>query len=204
MKQPRIDDLIVIDVETSGVNPFRHQLLSVALSPFDESLQSEVVYIRHEKIEWTPFALQNFSKFAADWERSAMSPESACEAIERYLRRLFPDRAAVAVGHNIGFDIAFLRQLAFLGGRDELEGLSHRSLDTHTMLYLLSAAGRIPASALTSDGAFEHFNIEINERDRHTAPGDVVATRDLLRKLLESFNAGVGAFYDDRKIKLPR
>lgn len=112
MNQPRLTNLVVVDVETSGVNPFRHQLLAVALSPHDDSLAPQVVYVRHEKIEWTPFALDNFGKFAVAWERFAMPPSLACEVIERYLRRISPDRPAVAVGHNIGFDLGFLRQLA--------------------------------------------------------------------------------------------
>lgn len=71
------------------------------------------------------------------------------------------------------------------------------------MLYLLYAAGRIPASALTSDGAFEHFNIHVDERARYTALADVIATREVLHRLFASFDVDAGVASDDFKIRLP-
>ena len=180
-----LENLLIIDVETSGVNPFRHQILSVAIAPLYGAAEPKVVYIKHDHIEWTQFAKEIFSKYASDWEALGTTPQLACVAIEQYVREVSPESSAIPVGHNIGFDLAFLRQLAFLGGRDQLAGLSHRAIDSHTLLYVLYAAGQIPSSALTSDGAFHHFGISIPEIDRHTALGDVIATRELVRKLIE-------------------
>jgi DNA polymerase-3 subunit epsilon len=185
MKDLRLENLIVIDVETSGVNPFRHQILSVAIAPLFGATEPKVVYVKHDHIEWTSFARQHFAKYATEWEALGTSPELACAAVEQYVEKVAANSKAIPVGHNIGFDVAFLRQLAFLGGRDQIAGLSHRVIDTHTLLYVLYAAGQIPSSALTSDGAFQEFGISISDVDRHTALGDVLATRELVRQLFE-------------------
>jgi len=177
--------LLVIDVETSGLNPFRHDVLAVGLVPVTRDIPPTVVYVRPSRIQWDDYAQRNFNRYAAQWEAGALPPSEACDAIERYLANAFPGRRVTPVGHNIGFDVAFLRKLAFLGGRDELAGLSHRAVDTHTLLYVLVLKGRLPAEALTSDGAFKHFGIKVEDSLRHTAIGDATATRELVLRLLE-------------------
>ncbi len=177
--------LVVVDLETSGVNPFRHDVLALALVPLNSELRPHVVFVKPPEIRWTEYARANFAKFAAEWERNAVAPVEACASIESYLRNTFGDQPATPIGHNIGFDVAFLRKLAFLGNRDELPSLSHRAIDTHTLLYVLAASGRIPSSAVSSTGAFEHFGITVSESVRHTALGDAVATRELFLRLVE-------------------
>src|SRR5690606_17986631 len=113
-------------LETSGPSPFRHTVLSIGVAPFGENLPTLEIFVRPEKIEWTDYARTNFLKFQDDWEHDAVSPAEACEKLEAYFRELFGKQDATPVGHNIGFDVAFIRKLAFLGGRDQLMGLSHR------------------------------------------------------------------------------
>ncbi|AUB81349.1 hypothetical protein THSYN_10565 [Candidatus Thiodictyon syntrophicum] len=181
--------LVIIDIETTGANPIRNDVLAVGLVPLNDATRSFVVYVRPPAPQWNPFAQANFQKFAETWESQAVSPVAACAAIEGYLAQEFHGEVVTPIGHNIGFDVAFLRKLAFLGGRDELEAVSRRALDTHTMLYLLFLQGRIPSSALSSDGAFEHFGIAVASHARHTALGDALATRELVIKLLDMLGA---------------
>lgn len=184
----QLNNIVVVDVETSGVNPFKHSLLSVAFVPVDESLSSETIYVKPPVLEWTEFAKNNFKKFEADWEENATDPRDACDTIERYLKTIGGDEGVTLCGHNVGFDMAFLRQLAFWGDRDELRGLAHRTLDTHSLLYVLWLKGLVPASALSSDGAFEYFGIVVPTELRHTAEGDAKATRSLLLEILHEFD----------------
>ena len=146
-------NLVVIDLETTGTNPFFHDVLAVGLVPLMQPAPPRVVYVRPEEPRWSRYAKVNFEKFAETWESHAVPPEAACETIERYLEEVFHGEEVTPIGHNVGFDVAFLRKLAFLAGKDELRAVSHRTLDTHTMLYLLFLNGRLPASALSSDGA---------------------------------------------------
>lgn len=177
--------LVIVDLETSGVNPFNHDVLALALVPLNSALPPHVVFVKPPEIRWSDYARANFAKFAAEWERGAVPPVEACASIESYLARTFGGQMATPIGHNIGFDVAFLRKLAFLAHRDELPGLSHRAIDTHTLLYVLASAGRIPPSAVTSSGAFEHFGIRVSDSMRHTAFGDAVATRELFCRIVQ-------------------
>ncbi|MBY0473653.1 MAG: 3'-5' exonuclease [Nitrosomonas sp.] len=181
------NNIVVIDLETSGINPFQDEVLSVAIVPLTLPAPPCVVYVRpqHDEIHWSQFAKENFKKFAANWKEKAVPAVVALEKIEQYLNQTFGQGCVTAIGHNVGFDVAFIRKLVFLAGKNELPGISHRALDTHTMLYLLYLNGHLPASALSSDGAFEYFGIKISESNRHTALADALATRELVLKLLE-------------------
>ena len=189
MLNPSHRNLIVIDVETSGINPFLHEVIAIGLVPLDDELPKLTVYIRHEKIEWTEYAHQNFNKFACEWNYQAVPPQVACIEIENYLCRTFDGQLATAIGHNVGFDLSFLKRLAFQGARDQIKGLSHRAIDTHTLLYLLNLDRKIPETAITSDGALEFFSVDVEESARHTALGDAEATSKLFKRILEKIDS---------------
>lgn len=179
--------LVVVDVETSGVNPFSSDVLAVAFVPvFGEAPPLEQ-YVRAPETAWDPYARRLFEGYRRQWEAHAEWPSVVCNRIEHYLASTFAGRRVVPIGHNIGFDVAFLRKLAFLSGRNQLPHLSHRVLDTHTMLYLLHLQGKVPETVLTSDGAFAHFGIKLPDTKRHTAMGDALATRQLFLHLLKLF-----------------
>lgn len=178
------NDLIVIDVETTGPNPFSHDLLSVALVPVTVDVAPLIVHVRSENLRWSEFGRANFQKFDRDWSTSSVSPPEALARIEQYIETVVPTGSATLVGHNVGFDTAFLRKLAFLCGKDDVGGVSHRSIDTHSLLYFGWLQGKVPEKALTSDGAFETLGITAIRRSRHTALGDALATRLLFLRLL--------------------
>ena len=177
------DRLVVVDVETTGVNPFRHQILSLALVPIDSSKPSLEIYVRCGELVWQNRALEYFSQYQSIWEAESISPHLACDQIKTYLSTHF-DTPVTLVGHNVGFDVAFLRQLAYRAELDELPLVSHRAVDTHTLLFLLHSWGRIPDQALSSSGAFAHFGISIPRNERHSAIGDAVATRELFLRVM--------------------
>jgi DNA polymerase III epsilon subunit-like protein len=181
---PEKNSLVVIDIETSGVNPFVHNPLALGIVPVSSTARPLQVYIRPAQITWSCHAKELFKGYAREWEAEAVAPADALERVSEYLKSVFPLGRATPVGHNVGFDVAFLRKLAFLSGKEEIEGLSHRAIDTHTILYLLYLRGVLSADALTSDGAFKYFGVEPTNGTRHTAMGDALATRDLLLKAL--------------------
>ncbi len=180
-------NLVAVDVETSGLNPFNHQLLAVGLSPFGSSVAPTTIYVRHDNIVWSPQASRFFERYKADWEREAVESASAIRRIEAFFAKVSANRPAQLVGHNIAFDLSFLKQLASQGGKDELAGVSHRTLDTHTMLYLLNQLDLIPSAAMTSDGALKYFGVVVDDSKRHTALGDAIATRQLVQAIFELF-----------------
>ncbi len=192
MQRNNNHNLVVVDIETSGPNPFVHEALSIAIVPLSSIIAPLSIYIRHVDIKWTNFSRNLFANFSDKWESLAVSPAEACDIIENYLCDNFAGQDITPIGHNIGFDVAFLRKLAFLGGRSELKFLSHRAIDTHTMLYLLYLKNIIPREALTSDGAFKYFNIRVPHHERHTALGDAMATKKLFFDLAKCHGVQIG------------
>jgi DNA polymerase-3 subunit epsilon len=180
-------NLLLVDLETTGPSPFLHSPLAVGLLPLLSEAPPLLVYVRPNDWTWSTFARTNFHRFSDEWENNAVSPAAAYELIETYVHSCFEDEPVTLVGHNVGFDISFLGKLAVLSGREGFKVFSHRSLDTHTMLYLLYLQDKVPRSALTSEGAFNHFGIEVAPGMRHTALGDVIATRILLSHVLRTF-----------------
>lgn len=188
MSHQMSQNLLVIDLETTGANPIRHDVLAVGLVPFFNPERATVVYVRPPNPIWSSYAQANFQKFADTWQSAAVHPSRACAEIECWIAKEFSGNAVTPIAHNVGFDVGFLRKLAFLAGKDEIDHISRRAIDTHTLLYVLYAQGDLPRSALSSDGAFSHFGIEIEEEHRHTALGDALATRELAIKLFEALN----------------
>ncbi|MBU0551587.1 3'-5' exonuclease [Myxococcota bacterium] len=177
----RSPDFFVLDTETGGLDPLQHSLLTVGLVSGDGATQVELL-IREPQIHAEPRALAINHVDLAQIEAEGLSPTLACVAIEGFLGTL--PEGAMMVGHNVAFDIAFLRRLYGLAARPIPKALSHRSVDTHSLLWALARAGRLPMTATGSDGAFAHFQIAPPPDLRHTALGDAIATRDLVERLL--------------------
>jgi len=178
-------NLIVVDVETTGPNPFVHDLLSVAFVPVLTPERPLSVHVRSTELSWTDFARTNFSKFDQEWNQLAVSPQDALQRIEAYLDDVLPNDVATLVGQNVGFDLSFLRKLAFLCGRIQVPRISHRAIDTHTLLYLASLQQALPFNAVSSDAAFEFLGVSPPAHHRHTALGDALATRLLFLRLMD-------------------
>ena len=181
------NSLIAIDVETSGPDPFRHELTALALVPLDERKPALEVFVRHASVEWTKVAEEYFLGYRNDWETLAVGPKEAYERVRAYCdEHLVKD--SLLVGHNIGFDHCFLKKLIAQADGEPFPNLSHRVVDTHSLLRLLAWHEQIPVEACTSSGAFQHFGIEVPGDARHTARGDAVATAELLRRIFAATN----------------
>lgn len=179
--------LIALDVESSGPDPTTNQLLAASLVPIGSSARPLTIYVRHETVSWTQAGKDYFALYRSAWEKQAQSPHEAMRTLSNYLEQSFSAKELLLVGHNVGFDLSFLKQVS--GGRP-FPRLSHRTVDTHTMLRVLAWLGKIPESACSSTGAFAHFGITPPAGERHTALGDAMATRELFLRLLDAFDLG--------------
>ncbi len=186
---PDLKNILVIDVETTGINLSSDDITALALVPLDDSIEAFEGYVRtaETKRKLSGAALTYFLNYEASWEAHAKRPAIVLQRLVEYIAKHFSGPITL-VGHNVSFDQAFLRKLAAESGVD-LESISHRSLDTHSWLYLLYLAGAMPREALSSDGAFREFAIAMDIGVRHTALGDALATRDLVLAILKRIYA---------------
>ena len=113
------------------------------------------------------------------------APSSVIKKVDLFCSRNFDrERPIVLAGHNIAFDVAFLRQFYKMNGASFDNRYSHRTVDTHAILYFLYISGKTCGlNSLSSSDAFSHFNIAV--KDRHSALGDVIATAELFGEMLK-------------------
>jgi hypothetical protein len=142
------------------------------------------LYVRPDSVAWAPVARRYFEGYKSEWEIRSCSTSEAWARLVEYTKQLGPD--LMLVGHNVGFDVSFLKQLAPGGALGDC-GISHRSIDTHSLLRVLAWQAKIPEQACTSSGAFAHFGIDVPSEHRHTALGDATAAKELFSKIIWMF-----------------
>lgn len=176
-----LDQVVVLDIEAGGLDPLQHSILSIGLVTGDGA-RSRELYVREPHIVTTPGGMAVNRIDLADIEAKGLEPDAACEVLEAFLA---PIERPLLAGHNIAFDLAYLRRLYNVAERPMPPRLIHRTIDTHSLIWALRSLGKLPATLVGSDAAFAHFDIAPPPALRHTALGDAIATRHLLERLLE-------------------
>ena len=184
--------ILVLDTETGGLNPDKHSILSygaVILDDFKIIDQIEV-YVNEGNIIAEESALRVNKIDLKYLVEHGYSPLPAVELLENFLLKHFNFLDCTKYnlinmsGHNIGFDVGFMKRLYRLAGREYEKVFSHRTLDTAGIIRFLNVAGVSDLSSSSSDKAFDYFRIVIPEEKRHTALGDAIGTAELLVELV--------------------
>jgi DNA polymerase III epsilon subunit-like protein len=183
--------LLFIDTETGGLDPLRCSLLSLGLVAWQEGavLGSTEIFISEPTIAVDSEA-QSIHGIDVDWLRShGLTPTTAVETIEAFTTFHFgrPDVCGTVpvAGHNVAFDIGFVKRLYRLAGADYDRVFSHRTIDTAGILRFLTIAGILQLEGASSSAAFEYFGIGFLDHARHSALGDAKATALLFTKLVD-------------------
>lgn len=181
---------VVVDVETSGLNPHENALLEIA-----------VVLIDYQKESGFNMG-QSFSEHVLPFENAVMDPKSlAFNKIDPYhplryaksekeaLNNLFKPiksalkehhcQRAVLVGHNAWFDLQFVNQGCL---RQKIKSPFHpfTSFDTATL------AGVAYGQTVLAK-AMKSAHIEFNSSEAHSALYDAQKTAELFCKILNNF-----------------
>jgi DNA polymerase-3 subunit epsilon len=181
--------LLFIDTETGGTNVFENSLLQLGLvatvtmkdkihiiDQKEFNLKLENYNIESEALEYNKIDIHN------EIYKKGFVPEIFRERFMDFMSDNFFGKKIDIVGHNVAFDKYFLDK--FLRKfNDKLDNyVSHRPIDTMTLLWNLYLNGKIPYSACSSTGAFDYFGI-IHDGD-HRALNDCLSTIKLFEKLI--------------------
>lgn len=132
-----------MDTETGGLDHETCSLLSVGLAVWHEGLiagKTEIL-IMDKLITFSPEALKVNKIDFRDFINNAVQPEKAIQTIKEFCLEYFGDKEPITLaGHNVEFDIGFIKKL--LKG-DYSKLFSHRSIDTSSILKFLWMAGKI-------------------------------------------------------------
>ena len=179
------DRLLFIDTETGGLNPSKHSLLSLAMVVWEEMeiIDSTELLINDGKLSVTNEALAINKIDIEMHKKSAISSTQAIEEIVAFIKKHFTQQEKITLaGHNVHFDVNFLKTFFSHNNINFSNYFSHRIIDTSSVLYYLYLSGHLKQKAVSSDEAFELFNIQV--KGRHTALGDAIATAKLFNQLL--------------------
>ena len=178
--------LLFVDTETGGLNPNEHSLLSLAMVVWEdiEIVDSQELLINDGKLSVTEAALSINKIDIEKHKQTAISPAQAIQKILLFIGRHFSEKEKITLaGHNVQFDVGFLKVLFASKNENFSTYFSHRIIDTSSILHYLYLSGKLKHRAISSDDAFELFDITVI--GRHTALGDAIATAELFTRLLQ-------------------
>lgn len=187
MKNRFKEKLLFIDTETGGVIPEKHSLLSIGLVVWDIDkgiLDKKEIFVKHKDYAVTKGA-QRVNKFnLEEHETKAIDPIMVIDEIDEFCLRNFPqDHKIIVAGHNIIFDINFIRFFLSQYNRSFENMFSHRSIDTASILQFLQISQKIDVAITSSTEGFKYFGIKVD--NRHSALSDSIATAELFSKMIE-------------------
>lgn len=187
--------MLVIDTETGGLDPQRHSILSLAGVVWDNGATTneiEILIVEPEIVADSE-ALKVNKIDLVQHKRNGVSPAEAMTRFDGFLKEYFGDSPSSEkislAGHNIYFDVEFLRRLCRLAAFPYDNRFSHRVLDTAAIIRFLILAKRLPLSGAGATEAFDYFGIKFDPHKRHTALEDARATAVLISKLVAIVSA---------------
>lgn len=177
---------VFIDTETGGTDPHKHSLLSIGVVVWDKIdgiIAQKEFFVKNTRYYVTKEA-QKINKFDRKVHNAvAQEPKEIINGLIAFLSNYFPENTGFpVVGHNIQFDINFLKEFFKKNGRSFNNYFAHRSIDTYSVFKVMSMAGLIDKNLNSSADAFAYFNIRVQQR--HSALYDCIATIELFEKLL--------------------
>jgi DNA polymerase-3 subunit epsilon len=179
----------VVDVETTGGGPQTCSLTEIATAKFrgGDCLGTFATLV--DPCDAIPPFITSLTGITNDMVRDAPSLAGVLPAFVEFVH------GAVIVGHNVSFDLAFLNAALEENDRPPLDNLV---IDTLALARRL-AAEEIPNCKLGTLAAA----LELEHRPAHRALDDVMATVDLLHRLIEDAT-GFGVFRLGQLVELPR
>ena len=186
------DTFLVIDTETGGLSCKKNSILSIAgviWKPRGEITKLFDFYIKEPVMNVEERALKVNKIDLKDVYDRGLTPIEAVRTIKSTLNARFgPDRRPIQlVGHNVAFDLGFIRRLYRLAEQDMSLDFRDRALDSCSILQFLMISGKVKGFRASADVLFESAGVKIAEEDRHTAFGDALATAKSLDILLDKF-----------------
>lgn len=186
---------LLIDLEMTGLNPFRHGVIEVGaiamndhfdiVGEFFMDLCPPVdIVIEPDALEYNGFTLDRIAAWRSYGE--------FCEAFQVFVDTYFvSDQKPILVGQYVTADISFLQSVFYLAGYPQLfMRLGNDILDTKSIANEHNAIARYNKKPLVFESTslskpwWLKDRLKIRWHEAHTARWDVMATREVLIKFL--------------------
>jgi len=166
----RFDCFTSIDLETTGLDPSNSEIIEFGAARYENGELVETFSQLVKPSVKIPEEITRLTGIDDDMLKGAPSANSVFEHFKRFLTE-----SSWVVGHNINFDLGFLKR--FLAN-NESEELARRSLDTAVLARILFP--RLPRYSLGSLVA----DFDIKREKAHRALGDSTAAAGVYLKLI--------------------
>ena len=182
--------ILFIDCETGGLSYFDHSVLSMGMCVWDGKLLNEAclhLLIREDNIVTTPESLGINHIDLHSHMNQSLSVGNALHELELFIKTHFPfDTKVIIGGHNVHFDVGFLKRLYSLAGSEVgfHNVFSHRLVDTASILWFMYINGVLNKPITSLGDALDHFGI-INPH-QHNALEDAKSTAKLFHELVQT------------------
>jgi len=182
--------LLVIDTETGGFNPESHSILSLAALVYEDGkivsefytliCEGHVIVSEDAALKVNGLSLERL-------RANGVSPYDAWVTLTNMLTMHWPASSKIILaGHNVAFDIGFLKRLYRLACHDYSLRFSHRSLCTQSGALLLEQAGLLELPGGSSlEGVAKALGVPLDREGGHNALKDARATAQVLARMVE-------------------
>ena len=183
--------LVVLDVETGGLDPQKDSLLSVGAVVWEDGVLGKTIHflVKEDTINAGAEALSINGLTVEQVENEGVSPVTAVAMLRQWLLdagfQVSPGKVTMG-GHNVAFDAGFIERLFRLA--NARNPFAYRRICTQSAALFLMAAGRANYNNTGLDALCRTHGIEIRAMGslgKHNALEDAVATAKLLTKFTE-------------------
>lgn len=178
-----IRKLLVVDTETGGIDPARNAILSLAAVVYNDGPEEHVHLLIKDplgEVEERTLAIHGITPERLEAE--GVTPWEAVTRVQQLLLRNDMRGKVTLAGHNLLFDVGFMKRLWEMCGLRFEDQFHYGGLDTKVAALLLMQAGRLntEGSSLAAVGPA----VGVKPWKEHDALNDALATARTLKRML--------------------
>jgi DNA polymerase-3 subunit epsilon len=177
--------LLVIDTETSGLDPQKNSIMSLAAVVYHDGAIEDARrwLVLDAGGECDPAAMAVHGITRERMLDAGLSPWTVIHELQQMLAHHDMRGKVTLAGHNLAFDVGFLQRLYRLADLDYDGQFRHGGLCTKTAALLMEQAGRL--NIVSSSLKEVALALSIKHEGAHDALEDALVTAQVLRRMID-------------------
>jgi DNA polymerase III epsilon subunit-like protein len=180
--------MIVVDIETSGTDPYKHSILSIGAVDFSNPKRLFYQECRIEDGKQFTIEALGVNGFK-EAEIRDTGKNSLDTILNAFILWMDPIKDKTIAGHNVNFDAGFLNS-SFKKYNINFS-FGHRVLDTHSLVYASALARKVDApmknskTDITSDYVFNYVGLPAEPKPHNALTGAKMEAEALSRLIFK-------------------